>query len=44
MLNTDRLQWIYGILADEHQIQNEGFQEMAKRGWYQTQPAEQQKN
>ena len=31
------------ILADEHQIQNEVFQEMAKRGGYQTQPAEQQK-
>lgn len=31
------------ILADEHQIQNDIFQEMAKRGWYQTQPAEQQK-
>ena len=31
------------ILAEEHQIQNEVFQEMAKRGWYQTQPAEQQK-
>lgn len=31
------------ILAEEHQIQNEVFQEMTKRGWYQTQPAEQQK-
>ena len=31
------------ILAEEHQIQNEVFQEMSKRGWYQTQPAEQQK-
>ena len=31
------------ILEEEHQIQNEVFQEMSKRGWYQTQPAEQQK-
>ena len=31
------------ILREEHDIQNEIFTEMQKRGWYQTQPAEQQK-
>jgi spore coat protein CotF len=31
------------ILGDEHQIQAEIFDEMSKRGWYQTQPAEQKK-
>ena len=31
------------ILKDEHDIQNEIFTEMQKRGWYQVQPAEQQK-
>lgn len=31
------------ILKDEHQIQAELFNEMQKRGWYQTQPAEDQK-
>lgn len=31
------------ILKDEHQIQAELFTEMQKRGWYQTQPAEDQK-
>ena len=31
------------ILKDEHDIQNEVFAEMQKRGWYQVQPAEQQK-
>lgn len=31
------------ILAEEHQIQNEVIQEMSKRGWYQTQPAEPKK-
>lgn len=30
------------ILKDEHQIQAEIFTEMQKRGWYQTQPADQQ--
>lgn len=31
------------ILDQEHKIQNEIFQEMQKRGWYKTEPAEQQK-
>jgi len=31
------------ILKEEHDIQNEIFVEMQKRGWYQVQPAEQQK-
>ena len=31
------------ILKEEHDIQNEIFTEMQKRGWYQVQPAEQQK-
>lgn len=31
------------ILNEEHQIQFEIFDEMNKRGWYQTQPAEQPK-
>ena len=31
------------ILKEEHDIQNEIFTEMHKRGWYQVQPAEQQK-
>ncbi len=31
------------ILNEEHQIQFEVFSEMNKRGWYPTQPAEQQK-
>ena len=31
------------ILKDEHDIQNEVFTEMQRRGWYQIQPAEQQK-
>ena len=31
------------ILKDEHDIQNEVFAEAQKRGWYQIQPAEQQK-
>ena len=31
------------ILKDEHDIQNEIFTEMQRRGWYQVQPAEQQK-
>ncbi|MCL2088237.1 MAG: spore coat protein [Oscillospiraceae bacterium] len=31
------------ILNEEHQIQSEVFTEISKRGWYQTQPAEQQK-
>ena len=30
------------ILSDEHQIQNEVFTELQKRGWYQTKPAQQQ--
>lgn len=30
------------ILKDEHQIQAELFDEMQKRGWYQTKPADQQ--
>ena len=29
------------ILNEEHQIQNEIFTEMQKRGWYPTEPAEQ---
>ena len=31
------------ILKEEHDIQNEVFTEIQKRGWYQVQPAEQQK-
>lgn len=31
------------ILKEEHDLQNEIFTEMQKRGWYQVQPAEQQK-
>jgi len=31
------------ILTDEHKIQSEVFDEMQKRGWYETQPAEQAK-
>ena len=31
------------ILTEEHQIQAEVFDEMSKRGWYPTTPAEQQK-
>ena len=31
------------ILKEEHEIQNEIFTEMQKRGWYQIQPAEPQK-
>ena len=31
------------ILKEEHDMQNEIFTEMQKRGWYQVQPAEQQK-
>ena len=31
------------ILTEEHQIQSEVFDEMQKRGWYQTQPADQAK-
>ncbi|NLJ30350.1 MAG: spore coat protein [Clostridiales bacterium] len=31
------------ILNEEHQIQSEVFDEMQKRGWYQTPAAEQQK-
>ena len=31
------------ILKEEHDIQNEIFTEMQKRGWYQVMPAEQQK-
>ena len=31
------------ILKEEHDIQNEVFTEMQRRGWYQVQPAEQQK-
>ena len=31
------------ILKDEHDIQNEVFTEMQKRGWYQVQPADHQK-
>ena len=31
------------ILAEEHQILNEIYQEMSKRGWCQTEVAEQQK-
>jgi len=31
------------ILKEEHDIQNEVFTEAQKRGWYQLQPAEQQK-
>ena len=31
------------ILKEEHEIQNEVFTEMQKRGWYQVQPADHQK-
>lgn len=31
------------ILKEEHEIQNDIFCEMQKRGWYQLQPAEAQK-
>ena len=31
------------LLTEEHDIQNEIFTEMHKRGWYQVEPAEQQK-
>jgi len=31
------------ILKEEHDIQNEVFTEIQKRGWYQVQPAEKQK-
>jgi len=31
------------ILTEEHQIQNEIFMEMQKRGWYQTEAADQNK-
>ena len=31
------------ILNEEHQIQAEIYDEMTKRGWYKTEPAEQQK-
>ena len=31
------------ILSDEHQIQMDIFNEMSKRGWYQTEQAPQQK-
>lgn len=31
------------ILTEEHQIQAEVFDEMSKRGWYPTTPAQQQK-
>ncbi|MBQ3049533.1 MAG: spore coat protein [Oscillospiraceae bacterium] len=31
------------ILTEEHQIQNEIFLEMQKRGWYQTEAADQNK-
>lgn len=31
------------ILHEEHQIQNEVFTEMQKRGWYQTEAADQNK-
>lgn len=31
------------ILGEEHKIQHEIFTEMSKRGWYPTEPAEQQK-
>ncbi len=31
------------LLEDEHRIQHEIFTEMQKRGWYQTEPAEQDK-
>ena len=31
------------LLGEEHQIQMEIFQEMQKRGWYATEPADQNK-
>lgn len=31
------------ILSEEHQLQNEVFSEMQKRGWYQTEAAQQDK-
>jgi spore coat protein CotF len=32
------------ILNEEHQIQHQVFDEMQKRGWYQTEPAQQQRS
>ena len=32
-----------GILADEHNIQHDVFEQMVARGWYQTTPADTQK-
>lgn len=41
---TPQLRGIFmSLLQEEHDIQNEVFTEMQKRGWYQVQPAEQQK-
>ena len=34
---------LMNILNEEHQIQHEVFDEMVKRGWYQTEPAPQKK-
>lgn len=34
---------LINILNEEHQLQHEVFGEMQKRGWYQTEPAQQQK-
>ncbi|MEM1485339.1 spore coat protein [Oscillospiraceae bacterium PP1C4] len=34
---------LMNILNEEHQIQHEVFSEMTKRGWYPTEPAQQQK-
>ena len=31
------------LLSEEHQIQHEVFTELQKRGWYPTEPAEEQK-
>lgn len=34
---------LINILNEEHQLQHEVFDEMQKRGWYQSEPAQQQK-
>ena len=34
---------LMNILNEEHQMQHEVFDEMQQRGWYQTEPAPQQK-
>lgn len=34
---------LLNILAEEHRMQGEVFTEMSNRGWYKTEPAEEQK-